>query len=97
MAHTFDELVEMQKSADAAHGRVLELRDTYGQPTTVIWTVEQTEAYETAWQRWRNLAEEVQAAVTEHAKEKDETRFGVEAAVRTKARHPQPEQEPATA
>jgi hypothetical protein len=30
VAHIFDELVKMQKAADAAHGRVLELRDAYG-------------------------------------------------------------------
>ncbi|MFG2683981.1 hypothetical protein [Streptomyces sp. NPDC048392] len=94
MAHTFDELVEMQRAADEAHGRVLELRDTYGRPTSTPWSSEQTEAYETAWQHWRKRAGEVQAAVTVHAQEQDKPRFGIEAAVRTKARHPEPE--PAT-
>ncbi|MFH9968533.1 hypothetical protein ACH4PR_45800 [Streptomyces mirabilis] len=91
MAHTFDELVEMQRAADEAHGRVLELRDTYGRPTATSWTVEQTEAYETAWQHWRHLAGEIQAAVTAHAGQEAKPRFDVEASVRTKARHPQPE------
>ncbi|MFM9812896.1 hypothetical protein ACKI16_30845 [Streptomyces scabiei] len=90
MAHTFDELVEMQRAADEAHGRVLELRDSYGRPTATPWTPQQTDTYETAWQHWRDLAGKVQAAVTEHAKEQDKPRFGVEAAVRTKARHPEP-------
>ncbi|WP_346283447.1 hypothetical protein [Streptomyces sp. T21Q-yed] len=81
--------MELQRAADEAHGRVLELRDTYGQPTATPWTVEQTGNYETAWQHWRDLAGKVQAAVTAHAKENDEPRFGIEAAVRTKARHPE--------
>jgi hypothetical protein len=91
VAHTFDELVEMQRAADEAHGRVLELRDTYGRPTATPWTVEQTEAYETAWQNWRDRAGEVQAAVTAHAQEQDKPRSGIEAAVRAKAWHPEPE------
>ncbi|MFF5019468.1 hypothetical protein [Streptomyces sp. NPDC001165] len=90
MAHTFDELVEMQKAADEAHGQVLDLRDTYGRPTATPWSPRQTEAYETAWQGWRNLAGGVQAAITAHAEEEDKPRFDVEAAVRTKARHPEP-------
>lgn len=81
----------MQRAADEAHGRVLELRDTSGSPTVTPWPPEQTETYEEAWQQWRDLASEVQAAVTEHAKEQDKPRFGIEAAVRTKARHPEPE------
>lgn len=95
MAHTFDDLVEMQRAADKAHGRVRDLKDTYGRPTAQPWSPEQTETYEQAWQHWRNLADEVQAAVTAHAGQEGKPRFDVEAAVRTKARHPQPE--PATA
>ncbi|MGW7425868.1 hypothetical protein ACWGJB_38555 [Streptomyces sp. NPDC054813] len=91
MAHTFDDLVEMQRAADEAHGRVRELKDTYGRPTAHPWSPEETETYETAWQHWRNLAGDVQAAVTAHAGQEDKPRFDVEAAVRTKARHPQPE------
>ncbi|MFJ3310893.1 hypothetical protein ACIPSA_49785 [Streptomyces sp. NPDC086549] len=91
MAHTFDELVEMQRAADEAHGRVLQLRDTHGLPTATSWSPQQTEAYDTAWQDWRARAGEVQAAVTAHAKEEGNLRFDVEAAVRTRARHPEPE------
>ena len=90
MAHTFDDLVEMQRAADEAHGRVLELGDNYGRPTATPWTPQQNETYETVWQHWRDLATEVQAAVTKHAKEQNKPRFDVEAAVRTKARHPEP-------
>ncbi|MFM9500047.1 hypothetical protein ACKI1Q_41540 [Streptomyces galilaeus] len=91
MAHTFGELVEMQRVADEAHGRVLELQDAYGRPTSTPWTAEQNETYQRAWQHWRALAGQVQAAVTEHAKEQEKPRFGVEAAVRVKAWHPEPE------
>ncbi|MFI9176080.1 hypothetical protein [Streptomyces lincolnensis] len=94
MAHTFDELVEMQTAADQAHRRVLELRDTYGRPTTA-WSPEQTHAYDTAWKDWRAMAADVQAAVTAHAEAEGTDRYSVEAAVRKKARHPEPE--PATA
>ncbi|KMS74297.1 hypothetical protein ACM01_14645 [Streptomyces viridochromogenes] len=89
MAHTFDGLVEMQKAADEAHGRVLELQDTYGRPTVTPWLPEQTEAYEKAWKHWRKLAGDVQAAVTTHAKGEDKPRFEVEVTVRTTARHPE--------
>ncbi|MGX4695442.1 hypothetical protein [Streptomyces sp. JNUCC 63] len=91
MAHTFDELVEMQKTTDEAHSRVLELRDTYGRPTVTTWSPQQTEAYQTAWQNWRDLAGDIQAAITAHAAQEGKPRFDVEAAVRTKTRHPEPE------
>ncbi|MFJ1974118.1 hypothetical protein ACIO93_36425 [Streptomyces sp. NPDC087903] len=39
-----------QRAADEAHGRVLDLLASYGRPAATSWTVEQTEAYETAWQ-----------------------------------------------
>ncbi|MFE2583011.1 hypothetical protein [Streptomyces sp. NPDC059378] len=91
MARTFDELVEMQRAADEAHSRVLELQDAYGRPTATPWSTQQTEEYQRAWQHWRELAGTVQAAVTGHAREQDKPRFDIEAAVRTKAWHPQPE------
>ncbi|MFJ3310928.1 hypothetical protein ACIPSA_49965 [Streptomyces sp. NPDC086549] len=90
MAHTFDDLVEMQKAADEAHGRVRELKDTYGRPTSQPWSPEQTEAYEKAWQAWWKLADEVQAAVTKHAGDEGKPSYDLETAVRAKARHPEP-------
>ncbi|WP_405958917.1 hypothetical protein [Streptomyces phaeochromogenes] len=90
MARTFDELVEMQRAADETHGRVRELGDNYGRSTATPWTPQWTEVYKTVWQHWRDLATEIQAAVPEHAKEQHKPHFGVEAAVRTKARHPEP-------
>ncbi|WP_078948345.1 hypothetical protein [Streptomyces bicolor] len=69
MARTFDELVAMQRAADQAHTRVEELRDQYGPPAHTPWTELQTDTYETAWRAWRDLARDVQSAMTEYAKE----------------------------
>lgn len=85
--HSFDELVEIQRAADQAHNRVEELRDSYGPPTASQWTEEQTQTWETAWRAWRDLARDVQTAVTEHAQEQGESRQEVEAALRKAARH----------
>ncbi|MFF2852579.1 hypothetical protein ACFVT5_40745 [Streptomyces sp. NPDC058001] len=68
MAHTFDELVEMQRAANEANAQVRQLRDSYGRPTAAPWSDEQTSTYETAWSTWRDRARDVQAAVTEYAK-----------------------------
>ncbi len=88
VAHTFEELVEMQRAADQAHAQVLVLRDQYGPPTVQPWSEQQTETYETAWRAWRDLARDVQAAVTEHAKDQGENRYDIEAGVKKAARHP---------
>ena len=79
MAHTFEELVDMQRTADEAHATVRAQRDQ-GDPS----------AFDTAWQAWRSLAQDVQAAVTEHAKEQDKMRAGVELEVKREARHGAP-------
>ncbi|WP_405623626.1 hypothetical protein [Streptomyces sp. NBC_00076] len=76
MAHTFEELVEKQRAADQAHATVQALRDQGDPP-----------AYETAWQAWRDLAQDVRAAVTEHAKEQGAMRAGVELEVKQTVRH----------
>ena len=86
MAHTFEELVEKQRAADEAHARVLELRDTYGAPTAAPWSETQTDTYETAWRAWRDLARDVQAAVTEYAKDEGRPRNDVEAEVKGAAK-----------
>ncbi|MFI1294168.1 hypothetical protein ACH4VM_38215 [Streptomyces sp. NPDC020792] len=49
MAHTFEELVEMQRAADQAHTKVAELRSQYGPPTATPWGEPQSQTYETAW------------------------------------------------
>ena len=87
MAHSFDELVEIQRAANQAHNRVEELRDSYGPPASSTWTGEQTETWETAWRAWRDLARDVQTAVTEHAQEQGQSRHEVEEALRKAVRH----------
>ncbi|WP_426570323.1 hypothetical protein [Streptomyces canus] len=79
MAHTIEELVDMQRTADQAHATAQALRDQDDLP-----------AFETAWQAWRDLAQDVQAAVREHAKEQDKMRAGVELEVKRKARDREP-------
>ncbi|NUS78491.1 MAG: hypothetical protein HOV70_20145 [Streptomyces sp.] len=90
MAHTFEDLVTKQQAADEAHARVLQLRDEYGPASGAEWTDEQTTAYDTAWKAWRTAAEDVQAAITEHAKGEGLSRYNVEADVKKRARHPEP-------
>lgn len=80
--------MEKQRAADEAHARVLHLRDTYGAPTAAAWSEIQTDTYETAWRAWRDLARDVQAAVTEYAKDEDKPRTDVEAEVRRVAKTP---------
>ena len=90
MAHTFEELVTKQRTADQANAEVLRLRDTYNKAAEGGgWTEEQTEAYEVAWRAWRDQAEAVQAAVTEHANGEGKSRYDVEADVKKAARHPE--------
>ncbi|MGW1956044.1 hypothetical protein ACWCPI_25400 [Streptomyces sp. NPDC001920] len=93
MARTFDELVAMQRAADQAHTRVEELRDRYGPPAHTPWTQLQTETYETAWRAWRDLARDVQSAVTEYAKQQGTSRNEAEEDVKKAVRHAKPEGE----
>ncbi|MGW1726985.1 hypothetical protein ACWCQK_29195 [Streptomyces sp. NPDC002306] len=91
MADTFEELVAKQRTAYEAHRRVLQLRDTYGAPTAEQWTQQQSDTYETAWRAWRDLARDVQASVTEYAKDEGRSRYDVEADVKRVA-GPEPEE-----
>jgi uncharacterized protein YukE len=89
VAHSFDDLVTMQRSADQAHATVEHLRDEYGKPTTA-WTEQQTAAYDEAWKAWRDAATAVQATVTGYAAAEGRPRNEVEADVKKAARHPEP-------
>ena len=89
MAHTFDELVAMQRAAEQAHNRVMELRERYGPPTHSQWTATQSATYETALRAWRDLARDVQAALIEYAKTRGEKRGDVEAALREATARPE--------
>ncbi|WP_435280380.1 hypothetical protein [Streptomyces koelreuteriae] len=93
MAHTiaFAELVEKQRAADEAHARMRTLRDAYGPPTQTKWSDQQTTTWETAWRAWRDLARDVQAALTAYAKQEDTPRQEVEAEVKEAVRHEDPD------
>lgn len=86
--------MQKQRAADEAHVRVLQLRDTYGAPTVAPWSETQTSTYETAWRAWRDLARDVQAAVTDYAKAEGTARNGVEADVKRAAKSPEEPDEP---
>ncbi|MFH8336746.1 hypothetical protein [Streptomyces sp. AM6-12] len=79
MAHTFEELVQKQRAADAAHATVEDLRETYGPPAERGMTGAQSGTYETALRAWRDLARDVQTAVSEYAKETGRPRADIEA------------------
>ncbi|MFG2602563.1 hypothetical protein ACGFT2_03210 [Streptomyces sp. NPDC048514] len=81
MAHTFQELVQKQRAADAASATVEDLRETYGPPAERRMTGAQSGTYETALRAWRDLARDVQSAVSEYAKETGRPRSEVEAEV----------------
>ncbi|MFF8391767.1 hypothetical protein [Cellulosimicrobium funkei] len=87
MAHTFEELVTLQRTADEAHTKVKQLQDQYGRPSAIEWTDEQISTWHTAWKAWLDAARDVQAAVTEHATEQGTARVRVEADVKRAARH----------
>lgn len=83
--------MQKQRAADEAHARVEELRDAYGAPTATPWSEIQTDTYETAWRAWRDLARDVQATVTEYAKDENRPRNDVEAEVKRAAKAPSEE------
>jgi hypothetical protein len=66
---------------------VEQLRDQYGPPAHAEWGEQQAETYETAWRAWRDLARDVQAAVTAYAKEQGQARHDAEVSVKKQARH----------
>ncbi|MER6470639.1 hypothetical protein [Streptomyces collinus] len=81
MAHTFEELVAKQRAADAAQRMVDELRTAYGPPAGRQMTGAQSGTYETALRAWRDLARDVQTALSEYARETGRPRAEVEAEV----------------
>ncbi|MET8808731.1 hypothetical protein [Streptomyces sp. NPDC004546] len=89
MAHTFDELVQKQRAADAAHATVEELRDAYGPPAERRMTGAQSGTYETALRAWRDLDRDVQTALSEFARETGRPRPEVEAEVARAAAEPE--------
>jgi hypothetical protein len=88
VAHTFEEIVEKQRAADAAHAQVNELRNAYGSPAHETWNETQTETYETAVRAWRDLARDAQTAINEYARDEGRPRNDVEADVEEAATAP---------
>ncbi|MFE9774318.1 hypothetical protein ACFYOV_22135 [Streptomyces sp. NPDC005931] len=91
MAHTFEELVARQRAADEAHTRVRRLQETYGPPTQTKWSDSQTTTWETAWRAWRDLARDVQVAVSEYARAEGRSRHEIEAEVKRAVRREDPD------
>lgn len=89
MTHTFQELVAKHRAADAAHDKVLELRDAYGPPALQQPGGAQSETYETALRAWRDLARDEQTAVSEFARDEGRPRPEVEAEVERAAAEPE--------
>ncbi|MET7287934.1 hypothetical protein [Streptomyces sp. NPDC005573] len=81
MSHTFEELVQKQRAADAAHATVESLREAYGPPAERGMTGAQSGQYETALRAWRDLARDVQTAVSDHARDTGRPRAEIEAEV----------------
>ncbi|MCT9089895.1 hypothetical protein N4G70_13585 [Streptomyces sp. ASQP_92] len=88
MAHTSEELVEMHRAVEAAHAQAESLRAQYGPPGTRPWSARQSQTYETAWRAWRDLARDMQAAVTAYANDHGEGRQDVESRVKKAAGRP---------
>jgi uncharacterized protein YukE len=86
VSHTFEELVAKQRAADEAHTRVEQLRVDYGPPAQERWTGSQSETYETAWRAWRDLARDLQSALSEYASDEGRPRTEIEADVERAAR-----------
>ncbi|KUM99786.1 hypothetical protein AQI95_36775 [Streptomyces yokosukanensis] len=89
MPNTFEELVQKQRAADAAHTTVEELREAYGPPAERGMTGAQSGTYETALRAWRDLERDVQTALSDYAKETGRPRPEVEAEVARAAAEPE--------
>nr|WP_202460795.1 hypothetical protein [Streptomyces sp. SID1328] len=74
-------MVQKQRAAAAAHATVRELRDAYGPPAEQAMTGVQSGTYETALRAWRDLARDVQTALSEYARDTGRSRAEVEAEV----------------
>ncbi|MEU0847755.1 hypothetical protein ABZ387_07270 [Streptomyces flaveolus] len=73
MAHTFDDLVTLERLAVEAHAR---------------YTAPGVDDLDAARAEWLKAAAVVQAAITEHAAAEDTSRYEVEMAVKKAVRHP---------
>ncbi len=74
MAHSFEDLVQLEQDAVDAHQQ---------------YTAPGVDDLDAARQAWIDAAARFQAAVTEHAAEKETSRVEVEMAVKKAVRHPE--------
>ncbi|MFI1293324.1 hypothetical protein ACH4VM_33600 [Streptomyces sp. NPDC020792] len=72
MAEVPDELITLERSAEAARAKLAGLAG---------------EEYDAQWARWREAAEAAQAAVTAHAEASGKNRYELEQAVKKAVRH----------
>ncbi|MEU6543849.1 hypothetical protein [Streptomyces sp. NPDC046859] len=72
MAHTFEDLVQLEQAAEQAHAR---------------YTAPDTDDVDAARRAWVDAAAAFQAAVTEHAQTEGTPRIDVEMAVKKTVRH----------
>ncbi|MFF7764308.1 hypothetical protein [Streptomyces griseorubiginosus] len=91
------ELIASQQAADDAHAKLLDLQNRFANPTDTEvpvpardWTDDQRAEWGSHQREWLRLATLAQAAVTQHAKDTQQPRHEVEAALRTLVRHPEP-------
>ena len=71
MAHTFEDLVNLEEAAVEAHARLNDVGVDYDRQ----------------WQAWRDASAAFQTAVTEHAEAKETSRVEVEMAAKKAVRH----------
>lgn len=74
MAHTFEDLVQLEQAAEQAHAR---------------YTAPDTDDVDAARRAWVDAAAAFQTAVTEHAQTEGKPRIEVEMAVKKTVRHPE--------
>jgi len=74
VAHTFDDLVNLERLAEEAHAR---------------YTAPGVDDLDAARRAWVEAAAAVQAAITEHAAAEGKSRYETEMAVKKAVRHPE--------
>jgi hypothetical protein len=74
VAHTFEDLVTLERAAEQAHA---------------LYTAPDTDDVDATRRAWVKAAAAFQAAVTEHAQAEGEPRIDVEMAVKKAVRHPE--------
>jgi hypothetical protein len=74
VAHTFEDLVNLEKTAERERA-LLDSPDV---------------DHDEQWRKWRAAADAFQAAVTEHAAAEGRSRVEVEMAAKKAVRHPEP-------